>query len=91
MQWDGSVPTILEPESSWGDTIRAIVGFLSTVVILALLYDTPVRSWGLLAISVVIVVVCVLTARNHRVVVYGIAAILASRLIIGLVLGLLRH
>ena len=83
------MPTL--DESSWGDTIRAIVGFLSGVVVLALLYEPLIRAWGGLAIAVTIVALCVVTARNRRVVVYGIVAILMSRLIIGLVLVLLRY
>ena len=77
-------------QSSWGDTIRAIVGFLATGVILALFYE-PVRSWGLLAIAAGIVLVCVATARDRRGVVYGIVAIIASRLILALALGVLRY
>jgi hypothetical protein len=83
--------TTVEPESSWGDIIRAIVGFISTGVILALLSEPPIRSWGVLVICFAIAVICIVTARNRRGVVYGIIAILASRLLMGLVLGLLRH
>jgi hypothetical protein len=79
------------PGSNWGDVLRWIVGFLSTVVVLALLYEPPVTSWGLLAVAVTIAVVCVMTARNRRGVLMGILAILASRVIIALGLVALRY
>jgi hypothetical protein len=88
---DGSVPATVEAKSGFGDTIRAILGFLATVVVLALLYQPPISSWGLLAICVAIVAICVVTAHDRRVVVYGILAILVSRVIMGLALALLRH
>lgn len=81
----------IDAETSFGDTVKTIIGFLSAVVILALLYEPPVKSWGLFVVCVAITFVCVATARNRRVVVYGILAIIASRLIIGIAIGVLHH
>ena len=81
----------MEPKLCRGDTIRAILGFLATVVILALLYEPPVASWGLFGVSAVVVVMCVVTAHDRRVVIYGILAIFVSRVIMGLGFAVIRR
>jgi hypothetical protein len=70
---------------------RAILGFLCTGVILALFYEPSVKSWGLVALCIAILLVCLATARNRWAVIGGIVVILASRLAIALGLDSLRY
>ena len=71
--------------------IRAISGAISTMVILAMLFE-PLKSWGrLVPICAAILVVSVWTARNRMAVIYAIIFIIASRLVIGGGLALARH
>jgi hypothetical protein len=72
-----------------GDTIRAIVAFIATAIVLALLSEPPIR-WGLLGIASGVFALCVITARSRLGVVLGVAAIVAGRLIVVLILALAR-
>jgi hypothetical protein len=72
-------------DPSKADIARAMVGLLSTVVVLALLWEPTVRLFipKLLSFSAV-AVACVLTAKNKTGVVLGIIAIICLRLFIGI-------
>ena len=74
-----------------GDIVRGIVGALAAVIVMALLYEPSIRLFlPKLALFGSIVILCVATARSKGGVLAGIGAIILSRLVIGIALGVIK-
>jgi len=74
-------------DPSKADIARAMIGFLSTVGILALLYEPTVRLFfPELLLFTAIFIICVLTAKSKMGVLVGIIAIILVRSLISVVI-----
>jgi hypothetical protein len=78
-------------EASWGDAVRVIVALVCTVIVLALLSEPPVKAWGLLAGSLAVLIVSVMTARSRAGVIGGVLAIIVFRLGVAAALNTLQR
>jgi hypothetical protein len=77
-------------DSDYGDVVRIVLGFVATLILVAVLFESN-KSWGLVAICASVAGLCIITARNRVTIVYGIAVIMLSRILIGGSLALLRY
>ena len=77
----------MSAEPNRGDVARAALGAVCAFIVMAILYEPTIKlAVPKALLFTAITVGCVITARNKAAVLFGVAAIVLFRLIVGVVL-----
>lgn len=71
----------IKGETGWGDAVCVVAAFVCTGIILAILSAPPIRSWGVIGIAVVVISICIATAKSRLGVILGVLAMWPIRFI----------